>query len=503
MTQESSTKPSPLYAVIDLGSNSFHMLITRVIANSVQTVDKVKRKVRLAAGLDENNRLNDSAMAKGLECLSFFAERLQDIPPENIRIVATATLRIATNAKVFLTRAEKVLGRKIELLSGEEEAKRIYLGAAHTNCTSDKKLVLDIGGASTEIIVGDGFVSQRVVSLNMGCVTFKNQFFPGGKLSSARFSQAVDAAKQQIKPLTQDYQAYGWHTVLGGSGTMQALAEILSHQKMSVVIDLAFMHKIREQILGFDNIADIDIPGLAQERIPVLASGLAILIALFETLSIKQLELANGALREGILYEMLPNMRQLNIRERTINSLSQRFHIDQYHAARVCNQAENIFNQVANSWHLKKDNAFELLIASCALHEIGLLLEYKHHQQHGAYIIQQADLPGFNAAERNLLAMFILHHKADICSTWAEGQSIIGLNQARYLLAILRIAILLCRRRQDDVLPNYQVQVTDTKIKLSLPASWLSQHPLIEDELRQENLCLQAIDLTLNLYQVD
>ena len=487
----------PLFAVIDLGSNSFHMLITRLLEDSVQVVDKVKRKVRLASGLNKNNYLSNAAIARGEECLSFFAERLQDIPEENIRIVATATLRIASNADDFLCRAEKILGQKVSLLTGEQEAKQIYLGVAHTSCSVDHRLVLDIGGASTEIIIGNCFDAEIVTSLDIGCITFKEKYFADEQLSAHNFKQVSLAVKQQLNPLVASYQKIGWQAVLGGSGIMQALAEILHWHNKPSIITAEFLQDIQNQLLDFKHFDAITINGLTSDRIPVFASGLAILMTIFDCFSITSLQLSSGALREGLLYEMLPNMRQLSIRKRTLASLIERFHIDQKHAKRITAQAHNLFDQFSLYTSLKKDNGYKLLTASCALLEIGLLLEYKHHQKHGAYIVKNADLPGFNQAERGLLATFVQLCKGDIDLALLNEQNVVDTETAGYLLIILRLAVILCHRRKDDVLPCYQTKINNKTIQLSLPKSWLTVHPLIVDELKQENKNLQVIGFSL------
>lgn len=485
---------NPLYAVIDLGSNSFHMLIARLVADGVQTVDKVKRKVRLASGLNEHNVLSDDAMARGLECLSFFAERLQDIPVENVRVVATATLRIAKNAQEFLQQAERVLNHQVTLLSGEQEAKQIYLGVAHTSSSNEHRLVLDIGGASTEIIAGETFDAKVVNSLNIGCVTFKKRYFANDQLNSSNFDQAIAGAKQAINQILPHYHGLRWQSVLGGSGTMQALGEILTAMQQPAIIEYSFLLELKQQMLACKQLNKLKIKGLRQERKPVFASGLAILIALFECFNIKQMQLSSGAIREGLLYEMLPDMRKVNIRQRTINALSERFHIDQNHAQTIKQQVEQIFAQVAPSWQLARDNSYELLVASSLLHEIGLLLEYKYHQQHGAYILQHADLPGFDQAERLLLVAFVKLYKADIEPELLQQQLVCPVETAQKLLIILRLAIILCRRRRDDVLPPYQCQVSKDTLFLTLPQSWWRDHPLIADELQQENSYLNALD---------
>jgi len=489
---------SPLYAVIDLGSNSFHMLITRQLADSVQVVDKVKRKVRLASGLDQNNILSEQAIARGLECLSFFAERLQDIPKDNIRIVATATVRLAKNRDDFLIKANKVLSNKITLLSGEQEAQYIYQGVAHTNCCSDKRFVIDIGGASTELIVGSGIKAKEVVSLDLGCVTFNKQYFTDDKLNKLNFNCAINAAKKIIKPSQAAFNAIGWQSVLGGSGTMQALAEMLMYANKPTLISYDFLLETQQQLIQCYTIKDINLPGLSSDRVPVIASGLAILIAVFESFSIEQLQLSSGALREGLLYEMLPGNAKFNIRQRTINSLMRRYHVDNHHAQNVKKQAINLFHSFTKAWQLAENNSFELLKAGCELHEIGLLLEFKHHQKHNAYIIENAELPGFDQADRQLLKALVKLYKGDIDISLLD-QSATDSQTAGYLLAIIRLAVILCRRRKDDVLPDYQSTIEDDVINLHLPGNWLASHPLIADELQQENDHLKLLGLQLQV----
>jgi exopolyphosphatase/guanosine-5'-triphosphate,3'-diphosphate pyrophosphatase len=302
------------YAVVDLGSNSFHLLITHLVNNKFETANKVKRKVRLAAGLDNQNKLNEDAIERGLDCLSLFAKHLSTIPKENIRIVATATLRIATNNRLFLQSANKILPININLLSGEQEANTIYSGVAHTckALSTRKRLVIDIGGASTELIIGEGHSALHAVSMNLGCVSFNEKYFSDGTLSLDNFARAIVAAKEIIKPQSHHFIKLGWQTVLGSSGTMQALAEILSAHQLKPVITAEFLHKIKLALIAcqsIDDIANSDYfsDSLRADRIPVLASGLSILITLFECLDIKALNLSSGALREGLLYEMLPS----------------------------------------------------------------------------------------------------------------------------------------------------------------------------------------------------
>lgn len=296
------------YAVVDLGSNSFHLLIIQLVNNQIKVVAKIKQKIRLAAGLNSHNELSPEAINRGLACMTLFSQHLADIPLSNIRIVATAALRIAKNRDDFLTLANKILPLKIKLLSGEQEAKMIYSGVAHT-CQNDfekKRLVIDIGGASTELIIGQSFDAKKTISLDLGCVSFNNNFFYDNLLTEQNFTNAIAAASKIIMPISKDFINLGWQSVLGRSGTMQALAEILLDRQQPIIITSDFLQEIKQALIHCETIDNITLSGLRADRAPVLASGLSILIALFEVFDITELTLSTGALREGLLYEMLP-----------------------------------------------------------------------------------------------------------------------------------------------------------------------------------------------------
>ena len=312
--QHNAHYTSSHYAVVDLGSNSFHLLITQRVNNQIKVVAKIKQKVRLAAGLNNNNELSHDAITRGLDCLILFSQHLSSIPVSNIRIVATAALRIAMNRDDFLTPANKILPVKIKLLSGEQEAKTIYSGVAHT-CQNDldkKRFVIDIGGASTELIIGQGFDAKHTISLNLGCVSFKESFFSDNLLTDKNFTTAIAAAKKIISPIAINFINLGWQSVLGRSGSMQALAEILHDRQQPIIITLDFLQEIKQALIHCKTIDNITFSGLRADRTPVLASGLSILIALFQVFNITKLTLSTGALREGLLYEMLPPRSSYN-----------------------------------------------------------------------------------------------------------------------------------------------------------------------------------------------
>ena len=296
------------YAVVDLGSNSFHLQITQLVNNQFKVVAKVKQKVRLAAGLNTNNELNHETIHRGIACLTLFSQHLKGIPVSNIRIVATAALRIAINRDDFISAANKILPLELKLLSGDQEANTIYSGVAHTcqDNVDKKRLVVDIGGASTELIIGQGFEAKHAISLNLGCVSFKEKFFANNLLTESNFVSAITAASKIFTPISVDFLNVGWQSVLGSSGSMQALAEILHDRQQPIIITPYFLQEIKQILIHCKIIDNIRLPGLRADRAPVLASGLSILIALFTVFNIAELTLSTGALREGLLYEMLP-----------------------------------------------------------------------------------------------------------------------------------------------------------------------------------------------------
>ncbi len=474
------------YAVVDLGSNSFHMMIAQVIAGSVQIIGRVKRKVRLASGLDSNMMLSDEAMQRGWECLNLFAERLQDIPRQNIKISGTATLRLATNVDTFLVNAERILGHSIEIISGEVEAQTIYKGAAYTSSSDKKKLVVDIGGASTELIAGEGHEPKIFCSINVGCVTYLERYFPNGRLSKANFSNAIAAAEIEINKVRDKYNNFNWQEEVGASGTVQAIQEILMAQGFDEVITLARLETIQAQAIEYEHLEKLAIKGLVQERRHVFPSGLAILIAIFKQLGLNGMTLAGGALREGQLYSMLPELTKLNVRQRTINSVIARYHIDQAHAQRVADVCIAIAKQTQPGWNLAQFEAIDMLRSAALVHEIGLQVSYKDQQIHASYLLANSNLPGFTSAQKKLLTAIVRNHRDDIDTNAISQQTSTSVLLATRLIRIIRLAVILSLRRSDEVLPEIKVSVEQEKLSIHLPEGWLDKNPLSAAELQQE-----------------
>ncbi|ROV61367.1 guanosine-5'-triphosphate,3'-diphosphate diphosphatase [Vibrio ponticus] len=479
----SQVVPSPLYAAIDLGSNSFHMLVVRHIDGSVQTMAKIKRKVRLAAGLNENNALSQEAMQRGWDCLSLFAERLQDIPKQNIRIVGTATLRTATNVDVFLAKANQILGHDIEVICGEEEAATIYKGVAHTSGGSGRRLVVDIGGASTELIIGEGFEAKALTSLKMGCVTWLERHFKDRQLNVSNFNQAISAAKETLQPILEQYTTLGWDVCVGASGTVQALQEIMLAQGMDEVITHAKLKRLQKQAMLADHLEELEIEGLTLERALVFPSGLSILIAIFELLEIDSMTLAGGALREGLVYEMVDELKQDDIRARTITSVQTRYQIDTLYGEQVATLAARLLQQCQADW-LPESQAKVLLETAAKLHEIGLTIDFKKGGEHSAYLLRNLDLPGYTRAQKHLLAELTRRYREQL-SSLPEQHAITGAS-AKRVLRLLRLAVLLTHRRNPELEPQVSLQSEGDKLKLTISAAWLAKNPLTAAELEIE-----------------
>ncbi|MDJ1654329.1 guanosine-5'-triphosphate,3'-diphosphate diphosphatase [Raoultella sp. Ech2A] len=474
-----------LYAAIDLGSNSFHMLVVREVAGSIQTLSRIKRKVRLAAGLNSDNALSAEAMERGWQCLRLFAERLQDIPPAQIRVVATATLRLAVNADEFLAKARDILGCPVQVISGEEEARLIYQGVAHTTGGEDQRLVVDIGGASTELVTGTGAQTTSLFSLAMGCVTWLERYFADRNLTKDNFELAENAAREVLRPITDTLNYHGWKVCVGASGTVQALQEIMMAQGMDERITLAKLQQLKQRAIQCGRLEELEIEGLTLERALVFPSGLAILIAIFSELNIRCMTLAGGALREGLVYGMLHLAVDQDIRSRTLRNIQRRFMIDTEQAQRVARLAADLVSQLDSYWELEPLSR-DLLVSACALHEIGLSVDFKSAPQHAAYLVRNLDLPGFTPAQKKLLATLLLNQTNAVDLSSLHQQNAVKPRVAEHLCRLLRLAILFASRRRDDLLPSVTLTAEDEKLMLRLPEGWLENHPLGSEMVEQE-----------------
>lgn len=491
-------RSTSLYAAIDLGSNSFHMLVVREVAGTIQTLARIKRKVRLAAGLNSDSTLSPEAMERGWQCLRLFAERLQDIPQAQIRVVATAALRLASNADEFIQHAESILGCPIQVIRGEEEARLIYQGVAHTTGGADRRLVVDIGGASTELVTGSGAQTTALFSLSMGCVTWLERFFSDRNLTKENFADAEAAASEVLKPIIDTLKHYGWKVCVGASGTVQALQEIMMAQGMDERITLPKLQQLKQRAIQCGRLEELEIEGLTLERALVFPSGLAILIAIFEQLNIDCMTLAGGALREGLVYGMLHLYVNQEIRSRTIRNVQRRFMVDSAQAERVQHLASAFANTVADEWSLNTLSK-DMLQSAALLHEIGLSVDFKQAPMHAAYLVQNLDLPGYTPAQKKLLATLVFNQTNPVDLSSLHQQNAVPPRVAERLCRLLRLAIIFASRRRDDILPAIELTTEGEALHLTLPENWLVCHPLGAELLEQEILWQSYVHWPLTL----
>lgn len=489
------------FAAIDLGSNSFHMIVARIVNGSIQILSRIKRRVRLAEGLDENRVLSQDAIARGVACLALFGKRLQGFAPENVKVVGTYTLRRAVNNQDFLAEAAKVFPFPIEIISGQDEAKLIYSGVSHTQAEQGRKLVVDIGGGSTEMTIGDGFTPLRAESRHMGCVSFAKRFFNDNQLSRERFEQAYRTAMDKIEDLSWEYRELGWQNVFGSSGTIKTVSKVLAANGYGDgLITEARLTALVESCLAFSSLNEIELKGLLEERADVLLPGLAILLALFHTFHIQSMRYSDGALREGVMYGLEKRFQVGNIRQRTADALAEQFNLDQAQAKRVCETALYLFEQV-DCWKNRRQmkELKSLLKWASLLHEVGISINHNGAHRHSAYIIAHRDLPGFDSEQQNLLALLMRHHlkgfkRSDIRSTNRyQHRDILT------LLRLFRLAVLFNRARQATVSPTDLKLATDkTDWTLRFEPHFLSRNPLILADLEEERKHLEMLDLRLN-----
>ncbi len=503
-TQDSSAPPAaeaPLLAAIDLGSNSFHIIVSRLFAGELTTLDVLSDKVQLAAGLDEHDNLTDEAIERGIECLSRFAQRVQDLPRHSIRVVGTNALRQALNRDLFIDRAEALLGTRVEVIAGREEARLIYLGVAHTQADdAGRRLVIDIGGGSTEFIIGERFEPRVCESLHMGCVSYTDLFFADGQITASAMHKARTAAMQEMLSIRRDYRRLGWSSSVGASGTVKAARQAcLSLGFSDELITRDALQQLCAYMIEQGHSDKLDIEGIKPERRAVLPAGVAILSAIFESLDVQEMSFSDGALREGVLYDMAGRLRHEDVRERTINALVRRYHVDRKQATRVETTALIALAQVKDAWQLGSSDYQEMLSWAARSHEIGLAVAHSQFHRHSAYLLQHSDLPGFTQQEQQLLAFLVRGHRRKFPKDEFRQLPDSLSEPYRYLCLILRLSVIMHRSRSKARLPAFTLKAEGQKIELSFPNDWLDHHPLTRADLEQEATYLRNIDFKLKL----
>ena len=488
------------FAAIDLGSNSFHLLLARQVDGRLEVLHKEKQRVYLASGLDERFYLDDDAIDRAVAVLKQFALTVENFSAANIKVVATYTLRKARNLKRFMQRARAVFPFHIDVISGQEEARLIYQGVAHNLHHDYNRLVFDIGGGSTELVVGKHDKHLSLSSRNMGCVSYAKEFFKEGKITPKRFKRAIIRAEQELESIAPSFNSIGWAHTIATSGTAKSLTLVCNLGNLNEPLTLTDLQLLMEQAIAAGNADNLDFEHLSPERHPTFAAGLAITIAIMRYFSIAELEYCDYALREGLMYELLDKHAQKDIRQATIENLSHRYVVDKGHAQRVCDTLNWLFPQVANAWQLSDKEDLPSLLWAARLHEVGLSINSSGLHKHSAYIIANTQLPGFTQEQQLLLSCLMRFYRKKV--KLREMPEFISVPQTILyrLIALLRLAVLLNQKRQADHKPNIDVTCDSHSLTLRFPKKWLDINSLLLADLHFEQQQWKKLGLHLEVH---
>ncbi|CAM4137708.1 exopolyphosphatase [Psychrobacter arenosus] len=477
-----------LMAAIDIGSNSFHLAIARLDHGEVRKVASMSEKVQLAAGLDEDNILSEEAQQRGLDCLSRFVGRLESVSADRLRIVATNALRQAKNADEFIRRANEILPKPIEIIAGREEARLIYLGVSHTNASSDKRLVVDIGGGSTEFIIGQEFDPILTESLQMGCVAFTKSFFEDGNITEKAFEKAIAAARKEILAISGRYQKTGWSSVIGSSGTIKAARNVLVSKGWAddqERITYQGLKSLEKLLIKVGDVNDIELEGVKEHRKAVFPAGVAVLRAVMKVFGIDTITYSDGALREGVMYDMLGRFASEDVRDRSVEALIKRYSVDKKQAKRVVKTSHCLFEQVQAQLGLTTEDD-DLLRRAAFLYEIGLAISHSGYHRHSAYLLEHSDVPGFSQVDQLRISQLVQHHRRKLKAEGYARTIAAGGESLIYLCLILRLAVLAHHSRSDFQRPVLNLNLVDqTHWQITVDAD-SDDYPLLVSDLKDE-----------------
>jgi len=496
--------PSQQYfAALDMGSNSFHFVLARQIDEQLQIMHSEKYRVKLAQGLNTENELSDEAIFRAVKTLGHLASSAQHLNKDNFRIVATYTLRQAKNIERFLQEAAKVFPYDIEIISGHEEARLIYQGVAHHSENSAQQLVIDIGGGSTECIIGKQQEIITLASLNIGCVSLSQNYFSAGVINESNFKQAIRSAKHEIDSFIKRFKRASWQQAIGTSGTFKCIYKIINAERaLPQPFTLKQLQQLKKKLLEHKNYNALNINGLNESRRELICAGVAIAIALMECLEIKELDYCQYSLREGVLYEQLENLLhgQLgnNVRQRSINNLAQRFHVDQTQVHNIQELLRSWLPQVNKTWQLHPPIYAELLMFAVQVHELGIDINPSGYQKHGQYILTHSDLAGFNQEQQQALAWLVGNQRKKIIPLTEFQWYLLKPESLKQLCGLLRLAILLCQQRQsEEFFPAANIEVLGHSLKLRIDQHWLLNRPIVDTELFYEQAAMETLGIDL------
>ena len=477
------------------------MIVGELRHGQLIIIDRIRETVRLAEGLSQQGDLSSAARTRAIDCLSRFGERLRDMHAASVRAAGTSTIRRAREDTGFMADAEAALGHPIDIISGLEEARLIYQGVAHSTPPRDGlRLVLDIGGGSTELILGQGAQPRALESVHLGCVSMTERFFGDGRITQAALANARMAAKLELRPVkaffrdAQDIESIGTSGTIRSAEAVAAALGIIESQGLTP----AALEQLIERVLGFERIADLSLHGLSERRAQVWPGGLAILAELLEVLRVSELKISEGALREGLLYDLLGRLQHEDARERSVRAMAARYHVDKAQSRRVVATAEMLLGQCAAAWQLETPPFSSMLDWAARLHEIGLDISHDGYQRHGAYIAEHADLPGFPRAEQRFLAFLIGSQRHDINKRFASQLPRAWRVSALRLAMLLRLAVLLNRSRSQIDIPPIELLVDERTMELRFDPVWLQANPLTVADLARETGYLSTVGYELS-----
>lgn len=491
-----------LIAAVDLGSNSFRLQVGRIVGNQIYPLDSLKESVRLAAGLTAERTLDGASQLRALETLGRFGERLRGFVPGAVRTVATNTLRVAKNAPQFLTQAETALGFPIEVIAGREEARLIYLGVAHTLANPrTQQLVVDIGGGSTEFIVGRNFAPLQLESLYMGCVSHSLKYFPHGHVVKHALKEAELAARKELQTIVSAYRETGWEEAVGSSGTAKAIADLLELNGLNddgaSGITLGGMERLKSLLLRAGEVGSLRLDGLRADRVPVLPGGLSIMSAVFKEFELEHMIFSEGALRLGVLYDLLGRYHHDDQREATVGQFMQRYEVDRRQAARVSQTALALQQQLLPDDRAEAQTDAQCLVWAARLHEIGISVAHSSYHKHSAYILANADMPGFSKMDQGRLSRIVLAHRGKL----ERVQAMTREPRDWLLIFCMRLAALLHRARDDAPLPALEVAIAERGFHLTVDDAWLSSSPLTAAALEEEARQWTGLNMELRIHR--
>ncbi len=488
------------YAAVDLGSNSFHLLIARLEHGELRVLDRVKEMVRLAEGVDRRGRLDPEVSERALTCLARFRQLLQRVPPGHSRAVATQSFRKLRHPGRFIQAVEDALGCEVEIIGGREEARLVYQGVnAYRPPSTENTLVIDIGGGSTELVIGQGEQIRHAESLQYGCVVVTRDFFSDGRLTDKRWQKAITSARGDLLETAHTFMQTGYSIAIGASGTIRAVLSICQQmQWCEQTITRSAINQLIAHMTATGRIEALKLPGLSERRRPVIAGGVAILAALFTALDIQELSVSPAALREGLLDDLLGRMHDRDPRRVTINAFALRYQVDVQQAGRVMQTCKELIATAQPHWQLNQTQK-SLLLWSANIHEAGLAIAHSQYQQHSGYLAAASDLPGFSQLEQRFMAVLVRHHRRNIPEQWHDGLPERLHPACAWCLALLRLAIILHRDRGVQFNHPNITSHSATELCVHIDSEWADSHPLSMQDLQLEQAAWERLQLRLKL----